>query len=147
MWRDTPLTHDLVAVAEVVALVETEMHRPTRAARCVQHDGIEGRRQAPLVMQIGCAQDRGERDAARVGENVPLRPQLRAVGRVRSGELPQLYGSNSGPWHELTIRRQPPSRTAPRNLHVVPSKSMTGLPGAFGFAGRSTAIAAPTANT
>lgn len=86
--RDAPLAYDLIAVAEVVALVETEMHRPPWPARCVQHDRVECRRQAPFVVQVGRAQDRRERDTARIGKDVPLGAELRAVCRVRSGELP-----------------------------------------------------------
>ena len=86
--RDAAGPHGRVAIAKGIAFVETTVLGATHAAAPLEHHAIEGRGERPFVVQIGGAQDHTDRYAATVGQDVPLRALLRAVGWVRSRKVP-----------------------------------------------------------
>lgn len=77
-------------VGVVVSLVEAEVLGTTRAARCTQHHRIESLGNEPLVVDVGAGDLGGQRDAAPVGQNVPLDAAFRAIRRVGAREIPPL---------------------------------------------------------
>lgn len=83
------------------------MLRPTRTARCSNHDCIERWRQHPFVVHIRRTQQCSEWHATAIGQDVALRPALRPVGWVRACELP--------PFGALTMK---PSSAV--DFHTIP---------------------------
>lgn len=90
VWRDPACPHGGITVAKRVALVQAAMRRAPYAAATLQHHRIERRRERPFVVQVGSAQHDGQRNASTVGQDMPFRPALRSIGRVRSREVPPL---------------------------------------------------------
>jgi hypothetical protein len=89
VWNDSPDAHGLLGIGVVVALVEAEVDR----ARCperAQVDGIKCRADHPLVVDVGAGERDGERNAAPVGQYVPLGSELGAIGRIGTSEVPPL---------------------------------------------------------
>ena len=85
---DSTQPHRDLGVAIVVSLVEAELLRPTRTARCSKGHGIERLAGHPLVVDVRAGQRDGDRDAASVGEDVTFRSKFSAISRIGPGELP-----------------------------------------------------------
>lgn len=107
--HDAALADGGLAVAEIIAPVQTQVPGPARATRGTQHHGVERRRQQPLVVHVRRAQRRRERDATPVGADVALGAPLPAVRRVRSREVP--------PFGALTMK---PSSAV--HFHAIPRR-------------------------
>lgn len=88
VWHDAAFSGFVLGVVVVVALVEAQVHRPARPARPLHEDGIEGRADHPLVVDVRAGQGDGQWDSATVGQNVALGAELRAIGRIGASELP-----------------------------------------------------------
>jgi hypothetical protein len=85
---DAAIPDNRVAVSDCIALIETTMPRTTHAAASLEHHGIERRREGPLVVQIRAAENNADRYATSIGQDVALRPALRAVRWVWPCEIP-----------------------------------------------------------
>jgi hypothetical protein len=80
----------LLRIAVVVSLIETEMRRPTRTARCSERHGVQCRASHPLVMNVRAGQRDCNRDSSSIREHVPFRAKLSAISRIGPGECPPL---------------------------------------------------------
>ncbi len=88
MRHDTALADCRLTITKGIPFVHAAVRGPSRPASRLEHHGIERRCEGPLVMHVRAAQDHRERDPAAIGEDVPLDPQFRPIGRVRPGEVP-----------------------------------------------------------
>lgn len=85
---DASVADGLLRVPVVVALVEAEMLRTPRTARSLDHNAIERRLKAPLVVDVGAGDLHGNRDPAAIGQDMAFDAEFGAVRRVRAGEVP-----------------------------------------------------------
>lgn len=85
---DSASTHRGLRVGIIVALVQAQMLRTTRATRRTNDDTIEHLADHPLVVNVGARNTDRERHPAAIGQDVPLHPAFRAVRRVGTGEVP-----------------------------------------------------------
>jgi hypothetical protein len=83
MWGpDSTCSHLTVDIVEVVALVEAQIRRPTRTARCSHDDRIDRRNGCALVVDVRRGDLGRERHTSAIGEDVTLDARLASVGRV-----------------------------------------------------------------
>lgn len=88
VWHDTAIADSSFAVGVVVALVEAEILGALYATANAKWHRVQGRCQAPLVVNVRAGDLNGDRNASSIGQNVALDPELGAVGRVRPREVP-----------------------------------------------------------
>jgi hypothetical protein len=88
MRTDTAQANGRRHVRVVVALVETEVLRTTRATRTANDDRVEHFADHGAVGHVRAADERGDWDTAPVGQNVALYAAFRPVRRVRPREVP-----------------------------------------------------------
>jgi hypothetical protein len=86
--RDPASPNGSLRVGVVVALIEAEVHRATRAARRSHDHRVERLGDEPLVVDVGAGDLGGQRDAAAVRQDVAFDAAFRAIRRVRAGEVP-----------------------------------------------------------
>jgi len=105
--NDTASTDAFLHVCVIVSLVETAVHglllRTERMTRSV----FQCRQSHPLVVDVRARQDKTERDSFRIRQDVPLRPALRAVRRVRARMSPP-FGAFT-----ITLSRLPHFQSMP----------------------------------
>jgi hypothetical protein len=126
----------------IVASVALNQSRLVNGATGTAPEGwnrVDQRQQLGDVVAVGARQQRGQRDAVRIGENVVLRPRLTAIGWVRSSFFPPRNArteplstrarvrSNWPRWRNSASstacsRRQTPARChrTRRRQHVLP---------------------------
>ncbi len=75
-------------IVRAVALDQAGFAARAPGAAPQGRDGVNERQQLGDVVAVRGGQDRGEGDAARLGQNVMFRPFLAAIGRVRSSFFP-----------------------------------------------------------
>ena len=75
-------------VRVVVALVEAQVLGSPRSTWATHDDGVEHFADHAGVRNVRAGDERGERNAATVGQDVPLYPAFRAVRRVWASEVP-----------------------------------------------------------
>ena len=88
MGLDAARHNSSLRVVIVVALIETEVLRSTGPAWRGDDHGIERLADHPLVVDVRPGQRDAEYDAAPVGDDVALRSQLSAIGRIGPREFP-----------------------------------------------------------
>ena len=86
--RDPARTHGGLCVSVVVPLVQAEMLRSSRPARCPQNHSIKDPGDEPLVVNVRAGDLGGQRDASAVRQDVTLDAALRAIRGVRAREVP-----------------------------------------------------------
>ena len=74
----------------VVAFVETNILGTPRSARSAELHGIQGLAYHVHVVDVGAAQRDRQRNALTVYEDVAFGAEFRAIGRIRTRELPPL---------------------------------------------------------
>ena len=97
-------------VRVVVALVEAQMLGTTRSARAAERNRIEDQTDHGGVGHVRAADQCTDRHAAAVGENVAFYATFRAIGRVRSREVPPFGAfteAESSELHFHTMPRRP----------------------------------------
>ncbi len=94
-------------VRVVVALVDAQVLGTTRAARATQRHRIEDLIDHRGVGHVRAGDQRTDRHAAAVGENVPFYPAFRAIGRVRSREVPPFGAFTEAVSSELHFHAMP----------------------------------------
>jgi len=72
----------------IVALVEAEVVGHPSTVAPAQYDRVERLADHVHVVDVGAGQRNAERNSLSVGEDVAFRPELAAIGRVGSSELP-----------------------------------------------------------
>ena len=88
--RDPADPNGSLRVGVVVALVEAEEQRPTRAARRAHDHRVKRLGDEPLVVDVGARDLGGQRDASPVRQDVAFDAAFRAIRRVRASEAPPL---------------------------------------------------------
>ena len=87
---DPPTPNDGFRVGKVVALVQAQMLRASRAPRGAEHDRVEHVGHHPLVVHVGSGDQHGQGHAAPIREDVAFHPEFRAIRRVRTRGAPPL---------------------------------------------------------
>jgi hypothetical protein len=95
----------------VVALVEAETSWTEDAPLVGQRDGVEGGADHPLVVNVRAGERHAERDAARVGKDVPLDAFFRTIGWVGAGMVPP-FGALTDALSRLHQRQSMPRRAS-----------------------------------
>ena len=90
MWLDAAHANRGFGIVVVVAFVEAEILRSTRAARRRDDHSIERRGDHPLVVDVRAGQRHGDRDSATVGEDVAFRAEFATIGRIWPRKIPPL---------------------------------------------------------
>ena len=88
MWTDAAQADGGSDVRVVVALVETDVLGTPRTSGAAHDDGIEDFTDHRAVRHVGAGDQRGERDAATVGQNVAFDAAFRPVRRIWAREVP-----------------------------------------------------------
>ena len=88
VWNDTAIADLSFGVRVVEALVQAEVRRPTRPAWRTQYDSVERRAGHPLVVDVRSGDLDGDRDAARVGQDVASCAEFCAIGRIGARVVP-----------------------------------------------------------
>lgn len=86
--RDASRSDGGFGVRVVVAFVEAQMLGTPWTARTTQDNRVERARDEPLVVHVGPGDLGRKRHATTIRENVALDPALRAIRRVRAGQIP-----------------------------------------------------------
>jgi len=94
-------------VGVVVALVEADVFRATRAARTADGDCVEDLADHRSVGHVGAGDERCDRDATAVGEDVALYAAFRPVRRVRTREVPPFGAFTEALSRELHFQSMP----------------------------------------
>jgi hypothetical protein len=94
-------------VRVVVALVEAQVFWATRAARATHDDGVEHLADHGGVWHVRAADERCERHAAAVGQNVALYAAFRPVRRIRPREVPPFGAFTEALSRELHFHAMP----------------------------------------
>lgn len=94
-------------VRVVVALVETEVFWTTRATGTADGDSVEDFADHRSVRHVGSGDERCDRDAAGVGENMALYAAFRPVRRVRAREVPPFGAFTEALSRELHFQSMP----------------------------------------
>jgi hypothetical protein len=94
-------------VRVVVALVETHVRGATRATRTADGDSVEDLADHRCVRHVGTGDERCDRDAACVGENMALYAAFRPVRRVRTREVPPFGAFTEALSRELHSQSMP----------------------------------------
>jgi hypothetical protein len=96
-----------------VALNQRRFARGATRTAAERRNRVDQRQQLGDVVAVGGGQDRRQRDASRLGENVVFRPRLTAIGWVRSTFFPPCTARTD----ELSATtREKSSLSAPRSL-------------------------------
>ena len=77
-----------LGVLEVVAFVEAQVLGPAWASRRAHDHRVERLSNQPLVVDVGAGDLGGQRNAAPVGQDVPLYAALRTIRGVRARAVP-----------------------------------------------------------
>ena len=88
VWDDASIADFAFGVGVVEALVQAEVRRPTRPARCPKYDGVERRAGHPFVVDVRSGDLDGDRDAASVGQDVAFCAEFCAIGRIGARVVP-----------------------------------------------------------
>lgn len=88
VWNDAPIADLSFGIRVVEALVQAEVRRPTRSAWCAEHDSVERRAGHPLVVDVRSGDLDGDRDAARVGQDMAFCAEFCAIGRIGARVVP-----------------------------------------------------------
>src|SRR5512133_1832432 len=99
---DSTCSNLTVDVVEVVALVETQIRRPTRPPRRSHDNGIDRGDGSTLVVDVRGGDLGRERHTSAVGEDVTLDARLASVRRVGAGRVAAL-----GSLHDRAVQRRP----------------------------------------
>lgn len=96
-------------VPVVVALIETAVARPLSPPRRVLRGIVQRRDRHPHVVPVRSAQREPQRNSSTICQDVPLRPALGAVRRVRSRKSPPFGAftvtlSSDAHVHEIPFR-------------------------------------------
>jgi len=83
-----PIADLAFGVRVVEALVQAEVRRAARPAWRPKHDGVERRAGHPLVVDVCSGDLDGDRDAARVGQDVAFCAEFCAIGRIGARVVP-----------------------------------------------------------
>lgn len=107
MWTDAAQTDGGAHVRVVVALVETEVLRTPRTSGAAHDDSIEDFTDHRAVRHVGAGDQRGERDAATVGQNVAFDAAFRTVRRIWAREVPPFGAFTEALSRELHFQAMP----------------------------------------
>lgn len=88
MGDNTAAPNCRFGVAIVIAFIETQMLRTAWPAGAAQRDRVERLAHHPFIVHIGAGDDRSQRYAACVGQDVPFDAELGAVGWIFARVLP-----------------------------------------------------------
>ena len=89
----------------VVALVEAQVFGASWTARAANDHGVEHVADHGSVRHVRSADHHGDRDAASIGQDVPLYAAFRAVRRVRAREVPPFGAFTEALSRELHFHR------------------------------------------
>ena len=88
VWDDAPIADLAFGVRVVEALVQAKIRWPPRPAWCAKHDSVERRTGHPLVMHVRSGDLDGDRDTARVGQDMAFCAEFCAIGRIGARVVP-----------------------------------------------------------
>ena len=94
-------------VGVVISLVQTEVLRASRATRCPQWNSIEHLSHHPLVVHVRTCDQRGDRHAPTIRENVPFHAEFPPVRRVPPCIAPPLGAWAMAPSSEAKSHLMP----------------------------------------
>ena len=104
---DTPQADGGSDVRVVVALVETEVLGTPWTPRAAHDDSIEDFTDHRAVRHVGAGDQRSERDATTVGQNVAFDAAFRAVRRIWTREVPPFGAFTEALSRELHFQAMP----------------------------------------
>ncbi len=91
----------------VVPLVETDVLGTARTSGATHDDSIENFTDHRAVWHVGAGDQRGERNAATVGQNVAFDAAFRAIGRIWAREVPPFGAFTEALSSELHFQAMP----------------------------------------
>jgi hypothetical protein len=85
---DAPVADLAFGVGIVEALVQAEIRRPTGPSWRAKHNGVERRAGHPLVVDVRPGDLDGDRNTARVGQDMTFCAEFCAIGRIGARVVP-----------------------------------------------------------
>lgn len=107
VWSNSAKANRRRDVRIVVAFVETKVRGTSRPARTTHDNGVEHLVDHAGVRDIRTGNERGDRHAASIGQDVPFDAAFRAICRVRTREVPPFGAFTEALSNELHFNATP----------------------------------------